>query len=98
MKGKRIFKGSMLLLVFLCFLALVSQAGAISSTLYAIDWNVMGGGGGPISGTAYQVNGTAGQAVIGPVSGSAYQAELGYWVSAAEGGGVYLPIILRNYP
>ena len=95
MKGKRI----VLLLVFLCFLALVSQVWAISSTLYAINWNVMGGGGGPISGTAYQVNGTAGQAVIGDVSGSAYQAELGYWVGgAAQGGNIYLPIILKNYP
>jgi len=93
MKGKRI----VLLLVFLCFLALGSQVWAISSTLYAINWNVMGGGGGPISGTAYQVNGTAGQAVIGLVSGTAYQAELGYWVGAAPSGeGVYLPIILKN--
>jgi hypothetical protein len=92
MKSKRI----VLLLAFLCFLALVAGAWAISSTNYAIDWNVMGGGGGPISGTAYQVNGTAGQAVIGPVSGTAYNMELGYWVGAVQVGDVYLPVIMNE--
>lgn len=96
-------KGKMaaLAVALLCGLAVAGMAWAISSTNYAIDWSVMGGGGGPISSTSYSMNSTIGQAVIGSKSSTSFQVGSGFWpgVIAVEIGPlrIYVPIILKSY-
>ena len=51
----------------------------MSSAGYAVNWDVIGGGGGPVSSASYAVNGTLGQAVIGGSTNSGYEVQGGYW-------------------
>jgi hypothetical protein len=89
------------LLGLLCALLVVSGVFAMSSTNYAIEWDVIGGGGEPISSTSYSMNSTVGQGIIGSKSSTSYQLDSGYWpgVIAVQIGPfrIYLPIILRNF-
>jgi len=87
----------------LCGLLVVGVAWAMSSASYAINWDVIGGGGGPISSASYAVNSTAGQAAIGFKTSSNYKQSSGYWYGVAApapppGYRIYLPIVLKNYP
>ena len=87
----------------LCGLAVASVAWAMSSASYAIEWDVIGGGGGPMSSTSYRMNSTVGQAVIGPSGSASYGLGAGYWYGVVApapppGYTIYLPIILKNYP
>jgi hypothetical protein len=78
-------------------LLLVGLVAAMSSTNYAIDWDVMGGGGGPINSTSYSMNSTIGQGVIGSKSSTSYQLDSGYWPGGIIEYLIHLPIILKNF-
>jgi hypothetical protein len=67
----------------------------------SIDWWVIGGGGG--SGTAgdTSLDGTIGQWAVGGGTSGATQLGSGFWGGGgAEGpvGGIFLPVLLRQYP
>ncbi len=85
---------SLALLLALALAAGLAQAG--SSATYAINWQVLAGGGGPAASTAggVSLDGTFGQPVIGPSAGGAVTLGAGYWHASAAAP-VYLPIILR---
>lgn len=88
----------------LCGLLVVGVAWAMSSASYAIEWDVIGGGGGPVSSGSYKMNSTVGQAAIGPSASASYGLGAGYWYGMVEaappplGYTIFLPIILKNYP
>jgi len=90
--------------VLLCSLLLAGVVWAMSSASYAIEWDVIGGGGGPMSSASYAVNSTLGQATIGLSSSTSYGLGAGYWYGVVEaapsplGYTIFLPIILKNYP
>ena len=86
-----------ILLTVLVLLLLASNAGAMSSANYKLDWftPLTGGGGGPASSTNYAVNFTIGQTVVGASSSASYQVGLGYWYGVAQQFKVYLPIVLK---
>lgn len=88
----------------LCGLFVAGVAWAMSSASYAINWDVIGGGGGPVSSASYAMNSTVGQAAIGTSDSASYRLGAGYWCGVVEaappplGYKVYLPIILKSYP
>jgi hypothetical protein len=87
--------------VFLLIFLLAGVVWAGSSAHYAVDWQVMSGGGAPAASGSGDVtlNGSVGQTAIGPSSGGDYNLAAGYWYGAEkeEEGAVYLPLILRSY-
>jgi hypothetical protein len=83
--------------VLLCCLALTSVVWAMSSTNYAIDWDVIGGGGRPMASTNYSLDGTLGQAMAGGCQSDNYGVSGGYWLGPAEERRIYyLPIIWKE--
>lgn len=82
---------------FLCCFILVSVALAMSSAHYAINWDVIGGGGGPMSSASYAMNSTVGQVAIGPISSVSYRLGAGYWYGVVVEYRIFLPIIMKNY-
>ena len=84
--------GLLLLLLFL----LVSDALAMSSTNYRLDWFVplTGSGGSEMSSTHYHAYVTIGQTAIGASTSTNYRVGLGYWYGLLQSR-VYLPLILR---
>ncbi len=95
--SKHRYKPFPLLAALLCVLLLVGLAMAMSSANYAINWDVMGGGGGSISSTSYAMNSTIGQAIIGYKSSASYELGSGYWPGGVVEYLVYLPLILKNF-
>jgi len=95
-------KATALLASLLCCLLLTGAAWAMSSASYAINWDVIGGGGGPIGSASYAMRSTVGQAAVGVLSNASYRLEAGYWYGVAAppppGYRVYLPIVLKGYP
>lgn len=90
------------LVALVCILLLVvGPATAMESANYAINWDVMDGGGEPIASTHlsthFALNGTIGQGVIGLKSSTNYGLCSGYWCGAAVEYAVYLPLVLRNF-
>jgi hypothetical protein len=85
----------MLFFTFAVFLG--SNANAMSSANYRLDWftPLTGGAGGVASSTNYAVNLTVGQTVIGSSSSTNYGIGLGYWYGVTLGGRLYLPVIMR---
>jgi hypothetical protein len=89
------------LLIFL--LAGVVWAG--SSDNYAIDWQVMSGGGAPASGSGgVTLNGSLGQTAVGPSAGGDVSLGAGYWIGARPVAPVppadwfiFLPVVVRNW-
>lgn len=73
-----------LAVALLCGVVVASAAWAMSSAGYAINWDVIGGGGGPVSSASYAVNGTLGQAVIGGSTNASYEVQGGYWSGIVE--------------
>lgn len=72
-----------LLAALLCSLLLAGVSLAMSSASYAINWNVIGGGGGHVTAGSYALNATLGQAVVG-TSGSASRGLCaGFWCGVA---------------
>jgi hypothetical protein len=57
-----------------------ARAGA--SSIYSIDFHVIGAGGHSLQGSCFRLSGTVGQAVPGYSSGSIYALLAGYWVNA----------------
>jgi hypothetical protein len=85
-------------LVILLVLALGGVAWAGSSASYAINWQVLSGGGAPVSGGNISLNATLGQTAIGPSSSTGYGLSSGYWYGSAGGPStIYLPVIFGNY-
>jgi hypothetical protein len=88
------------LIVFLfCGLLLAPVAQAeLSSSGYALDWHVVGGGAGPqMSNGSYGLNSTLGQTAIG-WSENGHGLGSGYWYGALGLHRVFLPLVLREYP
>ncbi len=84
----------------LAALLIVLVAGTVwagQSTHYAIDWQVLSGGGAPASDDTISLNGSLGQTAIGPSTSDSFKLGAGYWLEQA-GGTLYLPIIVKNYP
>jgi hypothetical protein len=84
---------------------LVGVAWAGSSANYAIDWQVLNGGGASASGSGdVTLNGSLGQTAIGTSSAGGYSLGAGYWYGVGGEGqpvapitSVYLPIILKGH-
>ena len=71
------------------------QAG--SSATYAINWQVLAGGGQPAAGSGVSLNGTFGQPISGPSAGSQVDIGAGYWYGAGRPATIYLPLLLKNF-
>lgn len=67
--------------IFLCCLA-TGVALAQSSENYALNWTVIGGGGGEMHSSSYAMQSTVGQTAIGTASDGCL-LETGYWYSIA---------------
>jgi hypothetical protein len=63
----------------------------------AIDWHVIGSGGGHAEASTYGLDGTIGQAVVGTASDTGSELCSGFWCGAAVEYKIYLPLVLRNY-
>jgi len=61
----------------------------------AVDWNVIGGGGGHARAGIYSLDGTIGQAIAGKISNAPYELCAGFWCGAATDYKVYLPIVIK---
>jgi hypothetical protein len=85
-----------LLIALACFLLLVGTAWAISSAQHAINWHVIGDGGGTASSAHYAVRATVGQSAIGPAAGSEHRVGAGYWYGVGRDNEIYLPLLMRN--
>ena len=86
------------LIFLLVSLLITSQALAMSSTNYRLDWftPMTGGGAGPASSTHYAVNFTVGQTVIGAPASQHYGSGLGYWYGLLSAIRNFLPIVMKN--
>jgi hypothetical protein len=85
--------------VLLVSLLLASQALAMSSTNYRLDWftPMTGGGGGPASSAHYAASFTVGQTVIGTSASQHYGSRLGYWYGLlSDTYRNFLPLVLKN--
>lgn len=82
----------------LCGLGVAGVVWAMSSASYAIEWDVIGGGGGHAAAGAYELDGTVGQPVVGVVSGGSFELCAGFWcgVQAVEYD-IYLPLLLKQH-
>jgi len=76
---------AIVLLWLLCLLA-PCAASAHSSANYALNWSVVGSGGGEMTSASYAMQGTVGQTAIGAAS-DGYRLEAGYWYRDAGGVG-----------
>jgi hypothetical protein len=91
-------KITVLVAAFLCSLLLFLTGVALANGTPAIDWKVIGGGGGlhdqPVP---YALGGTIGQAVVGTATEPGFELCSGFWCRAAVEYKVYLPLVMRNY-
>lgn len=76
---------------------MVTNAFAMSSTNFKLDWFVLlnSSGGGEASSTTYKINCTIGQMATGTSASATYRIGLGYWAGLTISP-VYLPIILKQ--
>jgi len=82
--------------LLICLMAGTVWAG--QSAHYAINWQVLSGGGAPASAGTISLNGSLGQTAIGPSTSTHYALGAGYWIEKGAGTyEVYLPIIVRNH-
>jgi len=80
--------------LLICLVAGTAWAG--QSAHYAINWQVLSGGGAPAtSAGGVSLNGSLGQTAIGPSASTSFKLGAGYWLEQAAGP-VYLPIIFKN--
>lgn len=89
-----------LLFFLLCGLVMATTAYArVSSSGYAIDWVVVGGGAGPaMSGGGHRINGTLGQTTTG-WSENGHRLGSGFWYGLMEVEyRIFLPLVLRQCP
>ncbi len=59
-----------------------ADARAGASSMYSIDFHVIGAGGHSLQGSCFRLSGTVGQPAPGYSSGSIYALIAGYWVNA----------------
>jgi hypothetical protein len=86
-------------ILLITFLLSVSVARAQSGGGYDLSWSTVDGGGYTWSeGGGYSLGGTIGQPDAGVLSGGGYTLAGGFWGGVATRYGIYLPLILRNYP
>ena len=85
-----------LLIALLCGLLLVGPVTAMDSANFAIDWDVMGGGGEPVASANFALDATIGQGVIGPMSSANYDICSGYWCAGVEYK-IFLPLVMKNH-
>jgi len=76
-------------------------AGAGQSASYAVNWQVLSGGGAPASAGTVSLNATLGQTAIGPSTSTSYKLGAGYWFENMGGQApgdklLYLPIIRKG--
>lgn len=84
--------------VLLALVALLLLSGVVlANGTQAIDWHVIGGGGGHVEAAPYALDGTVGQAVVGVVTDAGYELCSGFWCRAVAGYKIYLPLVLRNW-
>ncbi len=81
--------------LLICLVAGTVWAG--QSAHYAINWQVLSGGGAPASAGTISLNGSLGQTAIGPSTSTSFKLGAGYWLEQV-GSTLYLPIIVKNYP
>ena len=72
-----------LLIALLCSPLLIGVVHAMSSSNYAIEWEVIGSGGGEIHSASYAMQSTVGQTAIG-VASDGYTIEAGYWYRVTD--------------
>ena len=95
-------KVTALIAVLLVVLLLASQALAMSSANFRLDWftPLTGGGGGPTSSIHYAANFTVGQTAIGPSQSPNAGSGLGYWYglvsSIVRNFRSFLPQMIKN--
>jgi len=68
--------------VLLCSLLLASVV--LANAGAAIDWRVIGGGGGHAEAGTYALDGTIGQAVVGAATDGGYELCSGFWCGVVE--------------
>jgi PKD repeat protein len=66
--------------ILLSIFLLAGTASAMSSTNYALDWNVIGGGGGFLTSPSYNLGSTVGQ-IAGLSTSMSYKLQSGFWVT-----------------
>jgi hypothetical protein len=89
----------MLIIAGTVLCALLLAGVALANGTPAVDWYVIGGGGGHVeSGDGvYALDGTIGQAVVGTATDTGYELCSGFWCGVAVEYRIYLPIVLKNY-
>lgn len=75
-------------------LLLTRPSQAQSSTSYAVEWNVFGGGLGEMSSSSYRLRATMGQALAGWFEGTNYKVHAGYWQNFTYR--IFLPLVLKS--
>jgi hypothetical protein len=95
MKITRAMKRTAILLALAALLLLTGVA--LANGTPAIDWDVIGGGGGHVEAGVYALDGTIGQAVVGTATDTGSELCSGFWCGAAVEYKIYLPLVLRNY-
>ena len=76
---------AIMIIGLLCLLA-AGTASAHSSENYALNWSVVGSGGGEMHSASYAMRSTIGQTAIG-LSSDGYRIEAGYWYRDAGAAG-----------
>jgi ABC-type amino acid transport substrate-binding protein len=94
MNKRRIFA---LAAALLCGLLAAGVVWAMSSASYAIEWNVIAGGGGHSEAGSYSLDFTIGQPIVGVATDTGYELCSGFWCGAVVEYKIYLPIVLKNY-
>ena len=88
-----------ILLSLVACLALIGLAWA-GTAGFALDWHVIGAGGGKMASNSHAINGTLGQLAIGPAQSTGYAIGSGYWYGIRVEAGppplrFYLPLLTR---
>jgi len=84
-----------ILAVLIAVLLFVTNARAMNSANYRLDWLVpLSGGGGHANSGNYAVDFTVGQTAIGNASSTNYNSSLGFWTAVWEWI-IQLPLIFR---
>ena len=90
-------KGKTTALVAACLIGLLLTGVVVANGLPAIDWDVIGGGGGHAEAGIYTLDNTIGQAVVGTASGGGSELCSGFWCGTAVEYLIHLPLVLRNH-
>lgn len=79
-------------------LAMAPENELLNSTHFALDWSVIGTGGGNLSSAHFQLSGTIGQTGVGLQNSAHFDACSGFWCAVGNFiRRLYLPLTLQNY-